>query len=65
MTDNEIDDLANEAGLDLAWRPELNVFARAIRKKTMEDILASLKGVPNPDANRSAINRIEWMMNYD
>lgn len=40
-------------------------FIKSIRKKTMEDILASLKNVPNPDANRSAINRIEWMMNYD
>lgn len=65
MTDNEIDDLANEAGLDLAWRPELNVFARAIRKKTVEDILNSLKDVPNPEAHRTAINHIEWRIDYD
>lgn len=30
LTDDELDDMANEAGLDLAWRPELRRFARFI-----------------------------------
>lgn len=34
-------------------------FARAIRKNTIEEILTLLKEVPNPEAHRSAINRIE------
>jgi hypothetical protein len=29
-TDDELDNMANEAGLDLAWRPELRRFARFI-----------------------------------
>ena len=33
-------------------------FARAIRKQTIDEILTSLKEVPNPEANRTAINRI-------
>lgn len=33
-------------------------FAQEIRKQTIDEILTSLKEVPNPDANRTAINRI-------
>jgi hypothetical protein len=36
-------------------------FARAIRKETIEEVLTSLKDVPNPEANRTAINRIMSM----
>jgi hypothetical protein len=33
-------------------------FAQEIRKQTIDEILTSLKEVPNPEANRTAINRI-------
>ena len=36
-------------------------FAREIRKQTIDEILTSLKEVPNPEANRTAINRIMSM----
>jgi len=39
-------------------------FALAIRKETIEEVLTSLKDVPNPEANKTAINRI-MSMNYD
>lgn len=39
-------------------------FAKVIRKQTIEEILSSLRNVPNPEANRTAINCIEWR-NYD
>jgi hypothetical protein len=38
-------------------------FARAIRKETIEEVLTLLKDVPNPEANRTAINRIMSMNN--
>jgi hypothetical protein len=38
-------------------------FARAIRKKTIEEVLTLLKDVPNPEANKTAINRIMSMNN--
>jgi len=38
-------------------------FSRAIRKETIEEVLTSLKDVPNPEANRTAINRIMSMKN--
>jgi hypothetical protein len=38
-------------------------FARAIRKETIEEVLTLLKDVPNPEANRTAINRIMSMKN--
>ena len=37
---------------------QLLKFAQQIRKQTIDEILTSLKEVPNPDANRTAINRI-------
>jgi hypothetical protein len=46
-------------------KPEnLLKFALAIRKETIEEVLTSLKDVPNPEANKTAINRI-MSMNYD
>jgi hypothetical protein len=38
-TDDELDDMANEAGLDLAWRPELRRFARFALARTAAAIL--------------------------
>ena len=38
-------------------------FAQSIRKRTIEEVLTSLKDVPNPEANRTAINRIMSMNN--
>ena len=38
-------------------------FARAVRKETIEEVLTLLKDVPNPEANRTAINRIMSMNN--
>jgi hypothetical protein len=38
-------------------------FSRAIRKETIEEVLTLLKDVPNPEANRTAINRIMSMNN--
>ena len=43
------------------WEQQLLKFARAIRKETIEEVLTSLKDVPNPEANRTAINRIMSM----
>jgi hypothetical protein len=43
------------------WEEQLLKFAQAIRKETIEEVLTSLKDVPNPEANRTAINRIEWL----
>jgi hypothetical protein len=43
---------------------ELLKFAQSIRKQIVEEILTSLKDVPNPEANRAAINRIMCMF-YD
>jgi len=45
-------------------KPEnLLKFALAIRKETIEEVLTLLKDVPNPEANRTAINRIMSMNN--
>jgi hypothetical protein len=38
-------------------------FAQQIRKETINEILSDLKNVPNPEANRTAINRIETELN--
>jgi hypothetical protein len=46
------------------WEQQLLKFALAIRKETIEEVLTSLKDVPNPEANKTAINRI-MSMNYD
>ena len=33
-------------------------FAQEIRKQTIDEVLTLIKDVPNPEANRTAINRI-------
>jgi hypothetical protein len=48
----------------IADTEDLLKFSRAIRKETIEEVLTLLKDVPNPEANRTAINRI-MSMNYD
>ena len=71
MTEEQILELASKYlelhpihGDESVWdewsgKPEdLLKFAREIRKQTIDEILTSLKEVPNPDANRTAINRI-------
>ena len=37
---------------------DLLKFAQEIRKQTIDEILTTLEEVPNPEANRTAINRI-------
>jgi len=45
--------------IEFAGKPDAYVkFAQEIRKQTIDEILTSLKEVPNPEANRTAINRI-------
>jgi hypothetical protein len=68
MTDEQILELAKTCGFGvnkykicICWKDELLKFARAIRKETIEEVLTSLKDVPNPEANRTAINRIMSM----
>lgn len=68
MTNPEILKLAKSCGIEHwsrnkgeCWEcleDELLKFARAIRKETIEEVLTLLKDVPNPEANRTAINRI-------
>jgi hypothetical protein len=38
-------------------------FAHQIRKQTLEEVISVLQNVPNPEANRAAINRIETELN--
>ena len=40
------------------WEDQLLKFAQEIRKQTIDEILTTLEEVPNPEANRTAINRI-------
>jgi hypothetical protein len=40
------------------WEDQLLKFAQEIRKQTIDEILTTLEKVPNPEANRTAINRI-------
>jgi hypothetical protein len=73
MTEEQILELAEK--LEFCYRDEddwrkwkvssviILKFARAIRKETIDEILTSLKDVPNPEANRTAINRIMSMNN--
>jgi hypothetical protein len=73
MTNPEILKLAETCGFDSftgeienfweCWEEQLLKFAQAIRKETIEEVLTSLKDVPNPEANRTAINRIMSMNN--
>ena len=71
MTDEQIIELvkehfleweADEDGycwIEFAGKPgDFLKFAQEIRKQTIDEILTSLKEVPNPEANRTAINRI-------
>ena len=74
MTNEQILELASQylryfedswRGTEWTGTPEnLLKFALAIRKETIEEVLTSLKDVPNPEANKTAINRI-MSMNYD
>ena len=73
MTEEQILELAEK--LEFCYRDEddwrkwkvssviILKFAQAIRKETIEEVLTSLKDVPNPEANRTAINRIMSMNN--
>ena len=73
MTNEQILELASNhlryfedswRGTEYSGKPEdFLEFARAIRKKTIEEVLTSLKDVPNPEANKTAINRIMSMNN--
>ena len=73
MTNEQILKLAETCGFDSftgeienfweCWEEQLLKFARAIRKETIEEVLTLLKDVPNPEANRTAINRIMSMNN--
>jgi hypothetical protein len=73
MTDEQILELANQhlryfedgwRGTEWSGTPEqLLQFALAVRKETIDEVLTSLKDVPNPEANRAAINRIMSMNN--
>ena len=42
---------------------EIIYFAQQIRKDTFYEIIHLLSSVPNPEANRTAINRIEMELN--
>ena len=73
MTNEQILELASNhlryfedgwRGTEWSGTPEqLLKFALAIRKETIEEVLTLLKDVPNPEANRTAINRIMSMNN--
>ena len=63
MTNEEILQLAEQhfdyqGGWIAYSKEDLLEFARELRKQTIDEILTSLKEVPNPEANRTAINRI-------
>ena len=73
MTTEEILKLAETCGFDdimgekpdetfgiywECWEEQLLKFAQEIRKQTIDEILTTLEEVPNPEANRTAINRI-------
>jgi hypothetical protein len=74
MTDEQLLELAKTCGFGTytdddgtpsdyfdCYAEQLLKFARAIRKETIEEVLTLLKDVPNPEANRTAINRIMSM----
>lgn len=68
MTDEQITKILlkhllpyDESG-ELQWwgkEEQLLKFAQEIRKQTIDEILTTLEEVPNPEANRTAINRIK------
>ena len=66
MTEEQILELAETFGITpnkykvcIIWKEELLKFAQEIRKQTIDEILTTLEEVPNPEANRTAINRIK------
>lgn len=68
MTNKEIFELAKSCGFENWTRDkgecwecledQLLKFAQEIRKQMIDEILTTLEEVPNPEANRTAINRI-------
>jgi hypothetical protein len=67
MTEEQIFELASKhlyfesswGGTVWSGKPEdLLKFSREIRKESIEEVITSLTDVPNPEANREAINRI-------
>ena len=40
------------------WEEQLIEFAQTIHKQTLKDMISVLQNVPNPEANRTAINKI-------
>lgn len=73
MTNKEILELAKSCGMDNftgrtdedklspyweCWEEQLLKFAQEICKQTIDEILTTLEEVPNPEANRTAINPI-------
>ena len=73
MTNEQILKLAKTCGFDTfvgekddgtqsdyweCWEEQLLKFAQEIRKQTIDEIFTTLEEVPNPEANRTAINRI-------
>jgi phosphopantothenate synthetase len=68
MTDEQILELARKH-LDefpddfTATKEQLIEFAQQIHKQTLEEVISVLQNVPNPEANRAAINRIELELN--
>ena len=73
MTNEQILELAETCGFDMnayengdcweCWEHQLLKFALLIRKQTLEDVISVLQDVPNPQANQTAINRIEMELN--
>ena len=64
MTDEQILQLAEnyfdyQGGWIAYSKEDLLKFAQEIRKQTIDEILTTLEEVPNPEANRPAINRIK------
>lgn len=57
------DDELNSPTDFAATQKQLIEFAEAIRRDTLYEVQHILKNVPNPEANRTAINRIEMELN--
>jgi hypothetical protein len=45
------------------WEEQLIEFAQQIRRDTLFEVISILQNVPNPEANRTAINHIETELN--
>jgi hypothetical protein len=73
MTKDELIELSTKMGINVILMGDVHMFAgnhnsflnfvQAIRKKTVEEIIASLKSAPNPNTNIAAIKRI--MSDYE